>query len=90
MRVQGDLESAALGRVMQRGFPNYFGPQRFGHAGRNLAVAQTWLLQGRRERGNRTRAPERALYLSVLRSFLFNEQLALRGAAGQLGADHSR
>lgn len=61
-----------LGALADRGVPNYFGPQRFGHD--NLEQAIAWLPRRRRERN----AFRRGLYLSVLRSFLFNEVLAAR------------
>jgi tRNA pseudouridine13 synthase len=62
-----------LGRVFESGAPNYFGPQRFG--GDNLERALAWLPVRRR----RTISPfKRGLYLSVLRSLLFNAILARR------------
>jgi tRNA pseudouridine13 synthase len=59
--------------VSERGVPNYFGPQRFGDD--NLEQARRWLAQRRK-----IRLPQfkKSLYLSVLRSFLFNEVLAVR------------
>ncbi len=62
-----------LGRVLESGAPNYFGPQRFG--GDNLERALAWLPVRRR----RSISPfRRGLYLSVLRSLLFNAILARR------------
>lgn len=72
-----------LEEVHEGGVPNYFGPQRFG--GDNLARARAWLGQRRRQRAGGARvqgagAFRTGLHLSVLRSFLFNEVLALRVA----------
>ncbi len=62
-----------LERVFESGAPNYFGPQRFG--GDNLERALAWLPVRRR----RSISPfKRGLYLSVLRSLLFNAVLARR------------
>ena len=72
----GDLE-ARLQAIAARGAPNYFGPQRFGHGGRNVARALHWL-----EHGGRIRKPTRSIYLSALRSLLFNRVLAARVVDG--------
>ena len=69
--------SERLAAVGGGGVPNYFGPQRFGSD--NLERAQTWLEQRRRRREGGFRT---GLYLSVLRSFLFNEVLAMRVRSG--------
>ena len=68
----GNLESA-LDRLATEGAPNYFGSQRFGWD--NLQQATSWLARRRSSRISRFR---RGLYLSVLRSYLFNEVLAAR------------
>lgn len=72
--VGADLPALAerLRILADAGAPNYFGPQRFGRD--NLSQALAWLPFRRRERN----AFRRGLHLSVLRSFLFNEVLALR------------
>lgn len=57
---------------------NYFGAQRFGFAGQNLARALGWAREGARGK-NRF---ERKLYPSVLQSEAFNRYLALRHEAG--------
>ena len=75
--VVGDGWCERLGVVGQQGVPNYFGPQRFGSD--NLTRARTWLAERRRRRES---AFTSGLYLSVLRSFLFNEVLGLRVARG--------
>jgi tRNA pseudouridine13 synthase len=63
--------------LAETGAPNYFGGQRFGWD--NLDKAIAWLSDRRRRRVSRFK---QSLYLSVLRSFLFNEVLAHRVAAG--------
>jgi tRNA pseudouridine13 synthase len=63
--------------VARDGFPNYFGPQRFGHGGANVQRAAQWLGQGRR-----IKRQQRSLYLSAARSFLFNLVLAERVRLG--------
>lgn len=59
-----------LESVRQFGFPNYFGLQRFGHGGGNLSSG--WQLLQRRRLG---RHKKKSIYLSSLRSFLFNQVL---------------
>jgi len=66
--LSGLEERIAL--VARYGVPNYFGPQRFGRGGANVARAVDWL-----ERGGRIRRSERSIYLSAVRSFLFNSLL---------------
>ncbi len=66
-----------LQQVAQQGVPNYFGAQRFGHAGANLQQAEA-MFQGKRIRDRH----KRSLYLSAARSFLFNELLSQRVARG--------
>jgi tRNA pseudouridine13 synthase len=65
-------------RLRQEGLPNYFGAQRFGHAGRNLPDALSWLARGGRGR-NRF---EQKLFPSVVQSELFNRYLSTRVALG--------
>jgi tRNA pseudouridine13 synthase len=65
-------------RLRQDGLPNYFGAQRFGHAGRNLPDALSWLVRGARGR-NRF---EQKLFPSVVQSELFNRYLTARLALG--------
>lgn len=67
--VRADLLER-LDAIEDHGFPNYFGEQRFGHAGNNLVNADA-LLQGRRFKRS-----EKEIYLSAARSYLFNRQLA--------------
>ena len=78
LRDLGDGEwERRLHRVVTHGVPNYFGPQRFG--GDNLHAALAWLPDRRRTRLSRFK---QGLYLSVLRSYLFNEVLGARVEAG--------
>jgi tRNA pseudouridine13 synthase len=63
-----------LAEVMRQGVPNYFGPQRFGREGANLARLSAALP---------ALAPaERSFVLSAARSLLFNALLARRVADG--------
>lgn len=75
----GDRTSlgARLALLAANGVPNYFGPQRFGRDGANLARAEHYLANHRRIRVS---AFERGLHLSVARAFLFNAVLAHRVA----------
>jgi tRNA pseudouridine13 synthase len=77
--LQGDLAALAvrLQQVAQQGVPNYFGEQRFGHAGANLHQAEA-MFQGKRIKDRH----KRSLYLSAARSFLFNQLLSQRVARG--------
>ena len=60
--------------IAARGVPNYFGPQRFGHAGANLA---------RMTEDPRALAPQqRSFVLSAARSLVFNAVVAERVADG--------
>jgi tRNA pseudouridine13 synthase len=67
----GDADlNARTAEIAQRGVPNYFGPQRFGHSGANLAK-----ISG----GLRALHPrERGFVLSAARSLVFNAVLAAR------------
>jgi tRNA pseudouridine13 synthase len=77
---RGAIE-ANLAAVASQGVPNYFGAQRFGHAGGNVALGQAMLA-----REIRVRDPKKkGLYLSAVRSFVFNEVLALRIQQGLWG-----
>lgn len=62
-----------LGLIRANGVPNYFGPQRFGHGGHNVQQGLE-LLQKR----VRLKRNKKSIYLSALRSFLFNQVLAER------------
>lgn len=73
--LQGDVEQTRirLEQVRETGVPNYFGPQRFGHGGRNLELGLKLLQKGVRLKRNK-----KSIYLSAIRSFLFNQVLAER------------
>ncbi|SDY85630.1 tRNA pseudouridine(13) synthase TruD [Pseudomonas sp. NFIX28] len=64
--------------IAKQGIPNYFGAQRFGHNGGNLADARDWAA--------RKALPEqrnvRSRLLSTARSYLFNRVLAARVVDG--------
>ena len=74
--VRGDRDAvdARLRAIRERGVPNYFGEQRFGREGGNLAKALAMF------GGRRVRREERSMLLSAARSALFNRVLARRVA----------
>ncbi len=76
----GDAQALAsrVQAIAARGVPNYFGEQRFGHDGDNIARARA-MLAGAESVGDRHL---RGIYLSAARAFLFNEVLAARIRAG--------
>ncbi len=78
-QFRGDEEETdrRLQQIRARGVPNYFGPQRFGHRGQNVE-------QGFQQLQNRSRIPrhKRSIFLSAIRSFLFNHVLAERVRRG--------
>ena len=65
-----------LGQVAAGGFPNYFGPQRFGRGGSNLASAAQMFACRKRK----VPRSKRSIYLSSVRSALFNLVLSARVA----------
>ncbi len=69
-----------LHMIKEQGVPNYYGQQRFGRRGDNVNQALTLHKQGKLH-------PHRsALYISAVRAFLFNTQLAQRVQAGSWNA----
>jgi tRNA pseudouridine13 synthase len=78
--VAGDTGALAarFGQVGSHGFPNYFGPQRFGVEGANLHRVRQWLERGRLPRGREARA----FILSSARALAFNAVLGRRVADG--------
>jgi tRNA pseudouridine13 synthase len=75
---QGALRArAVVERLLERGMPNYFGAQRFGYGGQNLARALSWLSEPAERR---RRAPRFAQKLnsSVIQSEIFNRYLSAR------------
>ncbi|MDC8773360.1 tRNA pseudouridine(13) synthase TruD [Roseateles albus] len=74
--VEANLQAAA-----SQGVPNYFGAQRFGHDGGNVEQGRAMLA-----REIRVRHPKKkGIYLSAVRSFVFNEVLGLRIQQGLWG-----
>jgi tRNA pseudouridine13 synthase len=78
--VAGDRDAlvARLETIRQRGVPDYFGPQRFGRDGANLARARAWAAGGETPRDRSARG----FLLSSARSALFNAVLAERVRRG--------
>jgi tRNA pseudouridine13 synthase len=74
--VSGDRNAieANLQAVAARGVPNYFGAQRFGFDGGNVELGRAMLAREIRVRNPK----KKGIYLSAVRSFVFNEVLALR------------
>lgn len=74
--VQGDRDALLqrLQQLKELGAPNYFGPQRFGHDGYNLRMADDWLVQGNEIRDR----VQRGFALSAARSLIFNAVLQAR------------
>ncbi len=66
-----------LQQIRTNGVPNYFGPQRFGHRGQNVEKGFSLLSRGARLQRNK-----KSIYLSAIRSFLFNQVLAERVRQG--------
>lgn len=72
--VVGDRQAAedVLAQVAARGVPNYFGEQRFGREGGNVAQARAMF------GGRRVERDKRSMLLSAARSQIFNNVLAAR------------
>jgi len=73
-----DALERALHTLSERGVPNYFGEQRFGRGGGNWQRGQAWLLGGEAPR----KRALRGIWLSAVRSGLFNRVLAERVREG--------
>lgn len=71
-----DTIEARADLIRRQGVPNYFGAQRFGRAGGNLALADQWAS------GARLPRHKRGIAISTARSFCFNESLHKRVDAG--------
>jgi tRNA pseudouridine13 synthase len=67
-----DAVDARVRTIGERGVPNYFGEQRFGRDGGNVALAEAMFA------GRRMPRAQRSIALSAARSFLFNATLAAR------------
>lgn len=81
MQVEDTALAARLADIGARGVPNYFGPQRFGRDGANLARIGEDL--------RTLRPPDRGFVLSAARSLVFNAVVAARigdGSWAQLEA----
>jgi tRNA pseudouridine13 synthase len=76
--VQGDRGAAeqVLQQIAARGVPNYFGEQRFGREGGNVAQARAMFT------GRRVDRDKRSFLLSAARSQIFNDVLAARVERG--------
>ncbi len=81
--IEGDQAriEANLQQVQQHGVPNYFGHQRFGHDGGNVEQGRMMLAREIRVRNQK----KKGIYLSAVRSFVFNEILSTRINNGQWG-----
>lgn len=73
--ITGDIDGASkqLEQIQLTGFANYFGEQRFGKGQRNVDNAMDAFLNKKK-----LSRSKRSLYLSSIRSFLFNEILTHR------------
>lgn len=76
---EGGAERAReiVSALKRRGLPNYFGEQRFGHNGQNLAEALAWVTRPARRDRNKARFYDK-LYPSVLQAEVFNRYLTRR------------
>ncbi len=79
-RGDRDAVDMRLHAIKTQGFPNYFGEQRFGRNGSNYQRALRLIGGGSLRKIPR---PKRSLYLSTLRSALFNHMLSDRVAQGR-------
>jgi tRNA pseudouridine13 synthase len=75
--LRGEVSMASgiderLAAIAAEGVPNYFGEQRFGRGGGNLAMADQWAA------GKRLPRHKRSIAISSARSFLFNQNLQQR------------
>jgi len=72
--IEGDLGlfDDRISRIAANGVPNYFGEQRFGFS--NLEKASA-MFSGKMKK---VRRPEKSMYLSAARSWIFNQILAAR------------
>ncbi len=80
--VEGEREAvdARLRQIAAAGVPNYFGEQRFGRGGANVAKAVAMFA------GGRVKREERSILLSAARSELFNRVLDARVTDGTWSA----
>ncbi len=72
--------------LQERGFPNYFGPQRFGRDGNNLVEAEklfknlSMVQKERRRKRKANNLNQQNMYISAARSWVFNLILSQRVA----------
>lgn len=79
LQADAGLLAERLAQITDRGVPNYVGVQRMGRGGSNVDNARAWL----RGEGEAPRKRTlRSLWLSALRSHLFNQVLAERVRLG--------
>jgi tRNA pseudouridine13 synthase len=76
-----DAIEANLKAIASHGAPNYFGAQRFGHGGGNVEQGRAMLAREIRVRNPK----KKGIYLSAVRSLVFNDVLALRIQTGLWG-----
>ncbi len=76
LRAVSDVEDLIkrIELVKQVGVPNYFGEQRFGHDGKNLIFGRQ-MLAGKKKVKDRNK---RSIYISAVRSYLFNQVVSTR------------
>ena len=72
LNIGVDALEKRIQTIREKGVPNYFGEQRFGRGGSNLALADVWAS------GKRLPRHKRSLAISSVRSFVFNELLDAR------------
>ncbi|MBV1922194.1 MAG: tRNA pseudouridine(13) synthase TruD [Pseudomonadales bacterium] len=75
---QQDAINERIHLIQKEGFPNYFGPQRFGRNENNIANAMRSVASGRSPK----KRFERSITFSALRSLLFNISLSERISDG--------
>ena len=63
--------------LVRNGVPNYFGEQRFGHNGGNLVKGEALIKGEYKERQKH----KKGMYISAVRSFLFNQVVSARYAS---------
>ncbi|WP_428613421.1 tRNA pseudouridine(13) synthase TruD [Shewanella sp.] len=76
LRAVSDMDEVVrrLELIKHTGVPNYFGEQRFGHDGKNLIFGRQ-MLNGSKKVKDRNK---RSIYLSAVRSHLFNQVVSER------------
>jgi tRNA pseudouridine13 synthase len=78
LKADREVLEQRLQRIREQGVPNYYGLQRFGWQGGNVADARTFAERGELPEQRNTRSR----LLSSARSYLFNRALAARVADG--------